>query len=66
MIISEPEKIHKFELDYDFTSREIALLAKFLRNNQDSIPEGLDKFYNAVESAIYNVLTLEEAGKFYS
>lgn len=66
MINNDSNHICNFSLDYKFSSREIALLAKFLRNNQDSIPEGLQQFYKSVEEAIYNKLTLEEATRFFS
>lgn len=64
--INKTDNITQFKLEYNFTSREIAVLAKFFRNNQDKIPEGLDKFSKAVECAIYDQLTLEEASRFYS
>lgn len=54
------------ELTYNFTSEEISLLAKFMRSNQDSIPNGLEHFYKELEDSIYNSLSLEEAKKLYS
>ncbi len=56
----------KFSLDYNFTSREIAVLARYFRNNQESIPQELDKFSKAVEAAIYSALTLDEASEFFN
>jgi len=59
-------KEKSFALTYSFTSREIALLAKFLRSNQDKLPNGLESFYKSLEDTVYNNLTLDEAGIFYS
>lgn len=56
----------KFSLDYDFSSREVAVLAHYFRNNQESIPKELDKFAKAVETAIYSALTLDEASEFFN
>lgn len=55
-----------FKLTYDFSSNEIAVLAKFLRNNQSSLPKGLEKFYKALEDSVYNSLSLDEVKNFYS
>ncbi|MCQ2589220.1 MAG: hypothetical protein MJ179_02240 [Treponema sp.] len=54
------------ELDYNFSNEEITLLAKFLRDRQNDLPEGLERFYATLENAIYNSLSLEEAKKLYS
>ena len=61
----EPDE-KKSTLSYNFTSKEVAALAKFLRDNQESLPEGLEYFYMALEDSIYKSLTLEEAKNFYS
>ena len=57
---------NEFKLTYNFNSDEIALLAKFLRDNQERMPKGLEKFYKALEDCVYNSLSLEEARLFYS
>lgn len=61
----EPDE-KKYTLSYNFTSKEVACLAKFLRDNQESLPEGLEYFYKALEDSIYKSLTLEEVKNFYS
>lgn len=58
--------IKKFSLQYSFTPLEIAVIAKLLRENADKVPAELLKFNSAVEKSVYNVLTLDEASKFYS
>ena len=55
-----------FKLSYHFTANEIAVLAKFLRDNMDNMPEGLENFYKSLEDSVYNSLSLEEARLFYS
>ncbi|MCQ2592600.1 MAG: hypothetical protein MJ188_07420 [Treponema sp.] len=55
-----------FNLTYNFSSAEIAILAKFLRNNQSSLPKGLESFEKAIEDSVYNSLSLEEVRNFYS
>lgn len=59
-----PEK--EFTLSYNFNSKEVAALAKFLRNNQENMPEGLEIFYRALEDSVYKSLSLDEVKKFYS
>lgn len=54
------------ELTYTFNSEEISLLAKLLREKQEILPLGLEKFYNELQDTIYNSLSLEEARKLYS
>ncbi len=61
----EPDE-KKYTLSYNFTSKEVAALAKFLRDNQENLPEGLEYFYKALEDSIYQSLTLEEVKNFYS
>ena len=56
----------KFTLSYNFTSNEVAALAKFLRDNQEALPEGLEYFYKALEDSVYKSLSLDEVKKFYS
>ena len=53
-------------LDYSFSKKELFLLAKFLRQKQEELPEGLEIFYKTLEDTIYNTLSLEEVRKFYS
>lgn len=53
-------------LEYDFTKKEVLLLAKFLRKNEEKMPAGLESFYHVLEDSIYDTLTLEEVKQFYS
>ena len=53
-------------LDYSFSKKEVFLLAKFLRQKQEELPEGLETFYKSLEDTIYNSLSLEEVKRFYS
>ena len=52
-------------LDYHFTRREIRILARYFRNNQATLPEGIEDFAKAVETAIYNSMSIDEAEAFY-
>ena len=61
----QPDK-KDFSLSYNFTSEEVAGLAKFLRDNQETLPSGLEYFYKALEDAVYKSLSLDEVKKFYS
>lgn len=65
MINDENSSDNTFSLSYNFKSEEIALLAKFFRNNQDKIPAGLELFERAVQDSVYNALSLEQIRKFY-
>ena len=51
---------------YNFSHRETSHLAYFLRKHQNEVPDALADFLKAVESAIYNSMTIGEAEKFYS
>lgn len=53
-------------LEYKFNDREIRSLARFLRNNQEQIPDALLGFAIKVERAIYNSMSIDEAEAFYS
>lgn len=53
-------------LDYRFSEREIKLLARFFRSNQEHIPDGLLDFSMRVERAIYSSMSIDEAEAFYS
>jgi len=53
-------------LDYSFSKKELFILAKFLRNKQEELPEGLETLYKTLEDSIYNSLSLEEVKRFYS
>ena len=53
-------------MDYHFSEREIRQLARFLRNNQESLPDELINFATKIERAIYNSMTIDEAEAFYS
>lgn len=59
-----PEK--DFSLTYNFSSEEVAKLAKYFRDNQSTLPKGLENFYKKLEDSIYNSLSLDEVKKFYS
>lgn len=56
----------KLSLDYQFTSEEIKILARYFRNNQSCIPNGLEEFAAALERTVYNSMSIDEAEKFYS
>lgn len=53
-------------LTYSFTTQEVGALARFLRDKENELPEGLENFASSLERAIYNNLTIEEAKRFYS
>ncbi|WP_022932684.1 hypothetical protein [Treponema bryantii] len=53
-------------LEYNFSKKELFLLAKYLRSKQEELPEGLEIFYKTLEDSIYNCLSLEEVKRFYS
>ena len=53
-------------LEYNFSKKELFLLAKFLRQNEEKLPDGLESFYHVLEDSIYNTHSLEEVKRFYS
>ena len=53
-------------LDYSFTKKEVFLLAKYLRQKQEELPDGLEIFYKTLEDSVYNTLSIEEVKRFYS
>ena len=53
-------------LEYSFSKKELFLLAKFLRQKQTEIPDGLETFYKTLEDSIYNTMSLAEVKRFYS
>lgn len=55
----------RFSLSYTFNFREVKLLARFLRKNQEKLPEGLDHFEQAIQDAVYSELSLDEIKDFY-
>ncbi len=63
LLLSDVEDLH---LTYEFSKRELRILARTLRQYQDKIPEGLEDFAAAVEKAIYNSMSIDEAEAFYS
>lgn len=63
LLLSDVEDL---QLTYQFTKRELRILARFIRLHQDKIPEGLEDFAGAVEKAIYNSMSVDEAEAFYS
>jgi hypothetical protein len=56
----------KLELSYVFSPHEIKTLAHFFRQNQKQLPDGLEDFASAVEKAVYNGMSIDEAELFYS
>ena len=58
------EKTSFFE--YRFTERETKSLARFLRKNQEQIPDELLDFSAGVERVMYNSMSIDEAEAFYS
>ncbi|MBQ7158735.1 MAG: hypothetical protein IJS09_04835 [Treponema sp.] len=63
LLLSDVDDLH---LTYDFSKRELRILARFIRQYQEKIPEGLEDFASAVEKAIYNSMSIDEAEAFYS
>lgn len=61
-----PDNEDTFSLSYNFTAKEIAILAKFLRKKQSELPNGLENFTKALEDSVYNCLSIEEVKNFYS
>ncbi|MBQ4378441.1 MAG: hypothetical protein II821_04520 [Treponema sp.] len=59
-------EISTMSLDYHFNEREIRLLARFFRNNEEKLPDGLLDFTSQIERAIYNSMSIAEAQAFYS
>jgi len=55
-----------FSLDYSFNEREIKILARFFRQNQGKLPEGLEDFARQIELLIYQNMSIDEVEKFYS
>ncbi|MCR5172280.1 MAG: hypothetical protein K6B73_05390 [Treponema sp.] len=55
-----------FSFDYSFNEREIKILARLLRNNQDKLPQGLEDFARQIELLIYQNMSIDEVEKFYS
>ena len=53
-------------LEYNFSKKELFILAKYLRSKQEELPPGLEVFYKTLEDSIYNTLSLEEVKKFYT
>lgn len=66
MIPTIKQEKPQFSLSYDFNSKEIIALAKLLRDKQESLPNELNYFYQAVEKSIYNSLSIDEVREFYS
>lgn len=66
MIPMRPVPEKNFSLSYNFNTQEIAALAKFLRDNEENLPAGLELFYKALEDAVYKSLSLDEVKQFYS
>ena len=60
------DAVDDLQLDYHFSPQEIRVLAHFFREQQANIPDGLEEFAMAVEKAIYNSMSIDEAQAFYS
>ncbi len=60
------ENKNRISLDYHFTEREIRILARFFRNHQEEIPDGLLDFSMKVERVVYSSMSIGEAEAFYS
>ncbi|MBR7064936.1 MAG: hypothetical protein IKI31_07315 [Treponema sp.] len=65
-MIDSVSKKSSLSFTYNFSHRETSHLAYFLRKHQNEVPDALADFLKAVESAIYNSMTIDEAEKFYS
>lgn len=65
-MIDMTNAIKKLSLNYSFSPKELATLARIFRTHQDKIPEELIDFSLAIEREIYNNLSIEEAQIFYS
>lgn len=57
--------IKSLSFEYKFTSSEVAALAKFLRVRSLDIPDELLNFTRAVEDAVYDTMSIQEAEHFY-
>jgi len=53
-------------LTYNFTKREVYILAKFLRKKEEELPLGLETFCKTLEDSVYNSLSIQEVRRFYS
>ena len=53
-------------LEYDFSKKELFILAKYLRQKQEELPQGLETFCKTLEDSIYNSMSIEEVKRFYS
>lgn len=56
----------QLELEYTFSPREIRILARYFREHQNTIPTELEAFAQALESCVYNTMSIQEAELFYS
>ncbi len=66
MTENKDESKNTVSLDYHFTEREIMILARFFRNHQDQIPDGLLDFSMKIEKVVYSSMSIGEAEAFYS
>ncbi len=62
---SEENHLSQLQLDYHFSSEEVQALARHFRNIQGEIPDSLISFATAIERAIYDVMSIDEAEAFY-
>jgi hypothetical protein len=53
-------------LEYSFSKKELFVLARYLRQKQEELPEGLETFCKTLEDSIYNSMSIEEVKRFYS
>ncbi|MBQ6779716.1 MAG: hypothetical protein IJP62_00635 [Treponema sp.] len=58
--------VDDLQLTYTFSKQELRILARFIRLHQEQIPEGLEDFAGAVEKAMYDSMSIDEAEVFYS
>jgi hypothetical protein len=51
---------------YDFTEDEIKALVLLLRNNEADLPGCLQNLMLNLQNCVYNVMTIDEAEKFFN
>lgn len=57
--------LYDLSFEYKFNASEAATLAKFLRKNISQLPVELMNFTRALENAIYDCMSVQEAERFY-
>ena len=61
--MSDTQESASLEFTYTFSRKETELLAKHIRKNK--IPDGLEKFRDAVYGAMYSSMTIDQAELFF-